>query len=493
MSFLEVTGLKKRFGNTSVLHGVDFTMEKGEVLAIIGSSGGGKTTLLRCLNFLEMANEGTIRMEGGFTFHAGKQYSPAEIREMRLHMGLVFQSFNLFPQYTALQNVLIPMQLRDKEKIRAGIPFGRARREAIARAQEKNRDMLELERTAARCEQKKIAALQIPRDTYVGEDLVKYGKINGLYNWGYKDGDGDTGISVLAETVCDQFSITIDNYVTVDMAAFQTLVDMLGGVEVTLETQVTLFNDTVLEPGTHVLDGETAEWFVRNRDYRLADIDRLKMQRVFFGGLLNKLFTTPRMELLSLITAVYEYLETDLTVQEILELALTAQGFSASDITIIRAPGEPVATYGIYGLDVWTLHKAELADILPTEQIGSAGRHIQAADQIHQGCLAGTGGAHNCKIIPFLHLQANILQHTDGLLALDVVLADILHFQQHHAPPPTSPGMGSKISSGSSTLAASPDSSPTGSMGSSFPSSGMAKSPISPISGVISAMPLSSL
>ena len=99
-------------------------------------------------------------------------------------------------------------------------------------------------------EGKKIAALQIPRDTYVGEDLVKYGKINGLYNWGFKDGDGDTGISVLAETICDQFAITIDNYVTVDMAAFQTLVNMLGGVEVTLETQVTLFNDTVLEPGT---------------------------------------------------------------------------------------------------------------------------------------------------------------------------------------------------------------------------------------------------
>jgi len=140
MSFLEVTGLKKRFGSTSVLHGVDFTMEKGEVIAIIGSSGGGKTTLLRCLNFLEMANEGTIKMEGGFTFHAGKQYSPAEIREMRLHMGLVFQSFNLFPQYTALQNVLIPMQLRDKEKIRASLPFGHARREAIARAQEQNRE-----------------------------------------------------------------------------------------------------------------------------------------------------------------------------------------------------------------------------------------------------------------------------------------------------------------------------------------------------------------
>ncbi|MBQ8747483.1 MAG: amino acid ABC transporter ATP-binding protein [Clostridia bacterium] len=138
MAFLEVTGLKKRFGNTSVLHGVDFTMEKGEVLAIIGSSGGGKTTLLRCLNFLEMANEGTIRMEGGFTFHAAKQYTPAEIREMRLKMGLVFQSFNLFPQYTALENVYIPMQLRAKEALRAEYPFGHARREAIGNAKVRN-------------------------------------------------------------------------------------------------------------------------------------------------------------------------------------------------------------------------------------------------------------------------------------------------------------------------------------------------------------------
>ncbi len=139
MAFLEVTGLKKRFGNTSVLHGVDFTMEKGEVLAIIGASGGGKTTLLRCLNFLEMANEGTIRMEGGFTFVAAKQYTPAEIREMRLKMGLVFQSFNLFPQYTALENVYIPMQLRAKEKLRAELPRGLARREAIARAKTQNK------------------------------------------------------------------------------------------------------------------------------------------------------------------------------------------------------------------------------------------------------------------------------------------------------------------------------------------------------------------
>ena len=117
-AFVEVKNLKKQFGSTKVLHGIDFSMEKGEVVAVIGSSGGGKTTFLRCLNFLEIANEGTIEIEGGFFFDASKEYSSAEIRDMRLNLGLVFQSFNLFPQYTAFENVCIPLQLRTKEKYR---------------------------------------------------------------------------------------------------------------------------------------------------------------------------------------------------------------------------------------------------------------------------------------------------------------------------------------------------------------------------------------
>ena len=98
MAFLEIKNLKKQFGNTKVLHGIDFSMEKGEVVAVLGSSGGGKTTFLRCLNFLELANEGTIKIENGFSFDAANKYSSAEIRSMRLNLGLVFQSFNLFPQ-----------------------------------------------------------------------------------------------------------------------------------------------------------------------------------------------------------------------------------------------------------------------------------------------------------------------------------------------------------------------------------------------------------
>ena len=133
MAFLEVKNLKKRFGNTRVLHGIDFSMERGEVVAVIGSSGGGKTTFLRCLNFLEMANEGTIDISDGFHFDAKKNYKAAEIRQMRLKMGLVFQSFNLFPQYTALENVYLPLKLRTKEKLRATVPFGK-RRAAYAKA-----------------------------------------------------------------------------------------------------------------------------------------------------------------------------------------------------------------------------------------------------------------------------------------------------------------------------------------------------------------------
>ena len=136
--FLEVKNLKKRFGSTQVLHGIDFSLNKGEVVAVIGSSGGGKTTFLRCLNFLEMANEGTITVEDGFDFDAKKEYSPAAIRAMRLKMGLVFQSFNLFPQYTALENVFLPLQLRAKEKIRGEVKFGKGRRAAYAKAKEEN-------------------------------------------------------------------------------------------------------------------------------------------------------------------------------------------------------------------------------------------------------------------------------------------------------------------------------------------------------------------
>ena len=106
---LEVNNLVKSFAKTEVLKGVSFSVEKGEVLSIIGSSGGGKTTLLRCLNFLEFAEGGTISINGKEIYNGEQKNKMSEqyIREMRLHFGLVFQSFNLFPQYTALKNVTL--------------------------------------------------------------------------------------------------------------------------------------------------------------------------------------------------------------------------------------------------------------------------------------------------------------------------------------------------------------------------------------------------
>ena len=109
MSILEVKNIKKSFGKTEVLKGISFSLEKGEVLSIIGSSGSGKTTLLRCLNFLEFANEGTISVNNKVIFdgEAHKELTENEIRENRLHFGLVFQSFNLFPQYNVLENITL--------------------------------------------------------------------------------------------------------------------------------------------------------------------------------------------------------------------------------------------------------------------------------------------------------------------------------------------------------------------------------------------------
>ena len=109
MPVLEIDNIRKSFGKTEVLKGISFSLNKGEVLSIIGSSGSGKTTLLRCLNFLEFADSGTISVNGETIFdgESANKLTDSEIRKNRLHFGLVFQSFNLFPQYSVLKNVML--------------------------------------------------------------------------------------------------------------------------------------------------------------------------------------------------------------------------------------------------------------------------------------------------------------------------------------------------------------------------------------------------
>ena len=120
MSLLSVENIRKSYGKTPVLKDISFSLEKGEVLAIIGSSGSGKTTLLRCLNFLETPQNGKISVGDKVLFDSndsGKN-SESQIRKNRLHFGLVFQSFNLFPQYSVIGNIMLAPHLAAKEQIK---------------------------------------------------------------------------------------------------------------------------------------------------------------------------------------------------------------------------------------------------------------------------------------------------------------------------------------------------------------------------------------
>ncbi len=118
MAILEIKNINKSFGKTEVLKGVNFSMNEGDIVAVIGSSGSGKTTLLRCINFLETATKGQIFVDGKCIFDAEstKRLTSKEIRERQLNFGMVFQQFNLFPQYSALENVMLAPKLMAQER-----------------------------------------------------------------------------------------------------------------------------------------------------------------------------------------------------------------------------------------------------------------------------------------------------------------------------------------------------------------------------------------
>ena len=138
---LEVQSLSKSFGKVEVFDGISFSLEKGSVMALIGSSGSGKTTLLRCLNFLETPDAGRILVNGNCLFDAAdtSTHQEKDIRHKRLHFGLVFQSFNLFPQYTALKNVTLACELLAREKPE----FRQNRTRQMADIESKARDPLD--------------------------------------------------------------------------------------------------------------------------------------------------------------------------------------------------------------------------------------------------------------------------------------------------------------------------------------------------------------
>ena len=140
MMILQVEDIRKSFEKTQVLKGIDFSLEEGQALAIIGSSGSGKTTLLRCLNFLETPDGGRILVNGETLFDAGDPATQreSEVRKKRLHFGLVFQSFNLFPQYTALENVTLAPGLLAQERP----DFKQNKRQIMEKIREEGRALL---------------------------------------------------------------------------------------------------------------------------------------------------------------------------------------------------------------------------------------------------------------------------------------------------------------------------------------------------------------
>ena len=140
MAILEVRDLQKHFERTPVLEKISFSLEKGQSVAVIGSSGSGKTTLLRCLNFLEKPDGGSIHVDGQCIFDAEDPSTQreADVRTKRLHFGLVFQSFNLFPQYTALRNVTLAKELLAK----ARPDFQQNKRAILDDIQDEGRELL---------------------------------------------------------------------------------------------------------------------------------------------------------------------------------------------------------------------------------------------------------------------------------------------------------------------------------------------------------------
>ena len=137
MAFLKVNDLYKSFDETPVLNGVSFEMEKGEVVCLIGSSGNGKTTLLRCLNFLEIPDQGEILVDGNTIFPFPQTETKRKTAGKPLTFGMVFQSFNLFPQYTALKNVTLAMDLKSKNQLKKqGVKFFERRKQMKEKRQE---------------------------------------------------------------------------------------------------------------------------------------------------------------------------------------------------------------------------------------------------------------------------------------------------------------------------------------------------------------------
>lgn len=122
MNYYQVNNLCKSYGKASILKNISFSINCGEVLSIIGKSGSGKTTLLRALNYLEDIDSGEVYLNNELILSKEFPKNTFDLTDIRRHYGLVFQSFNLFPQYTVFENIKLPLSLAEEKRKKKGLP-----------------------------------------------------------------------------------------------------------------------------------------------------------------------------------------------------------------------------------------------------------------------------------------------------------------------------------------------------------------------------------
>lgn len=213
---------------------------------------------------------------------------------------------------------------------------------------------------------KNVTVLQIPRDTYIGEEYTSTGKINALYASSHVE--EYKGIEGLAQFIYDKLNIPIDHYATITMKGFRQVIDQIGGVEVDVPNPINL-DGVELDPGKQVLNGDQAEKFVRQRHgegYSNGDIDRLEMQRLFMASLVNKLLSTSKTQLVTMLPGLAKEMTTDMTVGDMASIGSEVLKLNSSNITFTMVPGESatVKTSSYGNQSVYSIHAQLLVDLI---------------------------------------------------------------------------------------------------------------------------------
>ena len=212
---------------------------------------------------------------------------------------------------------------------------------------------------------KKANILQIPRDTYIADEYPtgKTNKINAVTNQSEKKGGGITG---LAKVVNETFNMPIDHYVTITMDSFRGIVDELGGIEIDSPTSFTSVDGVYIKKGLQIMDGRTAEAFVRERKNNGGDFGRQRSQRIFLSALMDRLLEASPGELAKMLPKLFGKVTTDLSISQMLELAKEAQGLQKSNIVFHTAPGSSGMYQVASGrrLSVFSMNKELIANML---------------------------------------------------------------------------------------------------------------------------------